>query len=85
MHWRESNIDRLQKLENLEKDCLNAPYHYFGNHDNCAQYFCKKKTSKEGNANIALLKSSGLFHEILNYCNSYFANNVLEHTRRSNY
>lgn len=75
-HWRESTLDRFEKLENLEKDCLNAPYHYFGNHDNCAEYFCKKTTTNEGNASIASLKSSGLLHEVMNYCNSYFASNV---------
>lgn len=75
-HWRESNVDRLLKLENLEFDCLNAPYHYFGNHDNCSKYFCKKTTTKESNEKIALLKSSGLLYEIINYCNSYFASNV---------
>lgn len=76
MHWRESPLDRIKKLENLEKDCLNAPYHYFGDHKNCAQYFCQKKTTKESIRTIKTLKSSGLFHELLNYCNSYFANNV---------
>lgn len=69
-------MDTLQKLENLEKDCLNAPYHYFGNHENCDKYFCQKTTTETSNANIALLKSCGLFHEILNFCNIYFANNV---------
>lgn len=66
----------IQKLDNLEKDCLNAPYHYFGNHDNCNQYFCKKTTTDQSNATIILLKSCGIFHEILNYCNIYFASNV---------
>lgn len=75
-HWRESNLDRLKKLENLERDCLNAPYHYFGDHNNCDQYFCNKETTEESKSKIDLLKSSGLFHEIINYCNCYFANNV---------
>lgn len=69
-------MDNIQKLENLERDCLNAPYHYFGYHKNCAKYFCQKETNKEGIKTIKTLKSSGLFHEILNFCNSYFANNV---------
>lgn len=76
-HWRNSSVEQLQKLENLEKDCLNAPYHYYGNHTNCQEYFCKKETTKESLANIELLRNAGLFHQIMNYCNSYFANNVI--------
>lgn len=69
-------MDEIQKLENLERDCLNAPLHYFGNHDHCDKYFCKKTTTDESNAKIDTLKSVGLFHAILNYCNIYFASNV---------
>lgn len=69
-------MDILKKLEKLEEDCLNAPYHYFGNHDNCDQYFCKKKSTEESQSTIDLLKSGGIFHQILNYCNIYFASNV---------
>lgn len=75
-HWRESKENEIEKLRNLERDCLNAPYHYFGNHDNCDKYFCKKTTTVESKETIDLLKSSGLFYEILNYCNVYFASNV---------
>lgn len=66
----------LEKLENLEKDCLNAPYHYFGCHENCDPYFCEKTTNDESESTIDLLKSGGIFHQILNYCNIYFASNV---------
>lgn len=69
-------MDALEKLENLEKDCLNAPYHYFGQHDNCDEYFCKKTTTKESQSTIDLLKSGGILHQILNLCNIYFASNV---------
>lgn len=75
-HWRESNLDEIQMLENLERDSLNAPYHYFGNHDNCSEYFCEKTTTEESIETINSLKSCGLFYEILNYCNVYFASNV---------
>lgn len=60
----------------LEHDCLYITYHYFGNHDNCNKYFCQKTTSAESGVTIDLLKSGGIFHEILNYCNIYFASNV---------
>lgn len=69
-------MDDVQKLENLERDCLNAPLHYFGNHDQCDRYFCNKKTTDESNAIIDVLKSTGLFHAILNHCNVYFASNA---------
>lgn len=75
-HWRESNKNITEKLRYLEKDCLNAPYHYFGNHENCNKYFCKRTTTKESIGIIDSLKSCGLFYEILKYCNIYFASNV---------
>lgn len=65
-HWRESNVSTLEKLLNLEKDCLNAPYHYFGNHENCHDYFCKKSTTAASATTIDQLKSGGVFHQILN-------------------
>lgn len=76
-HWRESGVTLLEQLENLEKDCLNAPYHCFGVHENCNDYFCNKKTTPENNATVDQLKSGGVFHEILNICNVYFASNVV--------
>lgn len=75
-HWREANINDIQKLENLEKDCLNAPYHYLGNHDKCQEYFCNKTTTPESQEIIELLKADGLFHAILECCNIYFAANA---------
>lgn len=75
-HWRESDVNIIEKLQNLEKDCLNAPYHYFGDHDNCNKYFCKKTTTLKSAATIDFLKSGGVFHEILKLCNIYFASNV---------
>lgn len=75
-HWRNANVGEIEMLENLERDCLNAPYHYFGNHENCDEYFCDKETTEQSIETINILKSCGLFHEILNYCNIYFASNV---------
>lgn len=75
-HWRDSNVTLLEKLESLEKDCLNAPYHYLGSHENCNAYFCKKVTTPESAATIDQLKVGGVFHELLNFCNIYFASNV---------
>lgn len=66
----------LEKLVNLEKDVLNAPMHCFGIHDDCEQYFCSKTTEPEARENVELLKSSGIFYEILNLCHTYFASSV---------
>ena len=70
-HWREANLSEVEKLENLERDCLNAPYHYFGCHDNCLQYFCNKSTTPKSGEVIGLLKAEGLFDDVLNLCNIF--------------
>lgn len=75
-HWRDSNFEMIEKLKNLEKDCLNAPLHYFGIHDGCDKYFCNKTTKSESIDIVNLLKSDGLFHEIMNLCQDYFCSNV---------
>ncbi|KAG4067520.1 hypothetical protein HA402_005292 [Bradysia odoriphaga] len=75
-YWRESTVDYIKKLEGLERDCINAPHHYFGIHDNCGRYFCQKTTTNTSKATYDTLKSSGIFHEILNYCKVYFASNI---------
>lgn len=72
-HWRNSNVDVVEKLTNLEKDIFNAPYHYFGKHDDCEDYFCTKATTTEAEKNIALLKKEGKWEQIMNLCQRYFA------------
>ncbi len=75
-YWRQSDIDDVEKYTNLERDILNAPLHYLGVHDNCRPYFCEKTTDVSTLATISVLKDSGLFHEILDLCQNYFANNA---------
>lgn len=75
-HWRSSSVTVLEKLVNLEKDVLNAPMHYFGIHDDCESYFCSKETEPEARDHVASLKADGIFDEILNLCESYFASSV---------
>lgn len=29
-----------ERIEKLRRDIINAPFHYFGQHSNCARYFC---------------------------------------------
>ena len=52
-----------EKIKNLRKDIMNAPYHVFGEHENCDKYFC----TETGNSmsSVTLLKESGLFYNIM--------------------
>lgn len=75
-HWRNSNVTLLEKLVNLERDVLNAPLHCFGVHDDCADYFCSKESEPEAVELVSMLKSDGIFYEILNLCQTYFASSV---------
>lgn len=75
-HWRKSDENLASKLRLLEKDVLNAPDHYFGNHNNCSGYFCSKATTPEKIEIINLLKTDGLFFEIQSLCQTYFGNNA---------
>lgn len=75
-HWRESNLDQSEKCSKLERDCMNAPLHYFGQHDNCDSYFCEKVTKPESLEVIQLLKTHRIFEAILSLCQDQLASNV---------
>lgn len=75
-HWRESNLGMVKKISNLEDDIMNAPLHYFGVHDKCKSYFCQKVTDQGAVDNVNLLKKDGLYYEVLNLCQTYFAGNA---------
>lgn len=50
-------------VENLKRDLRNGPYHIFGEHKNCREYFCDKHT--EDNV-VRRLKGSGIFDHVEN-------------------
>ncbi|KAJ6643034.1 hypothetical protein Bhyg_07990 [Pseudolycoriella hygida] len=75
-YWRDSEVSHATKIRSLEKDVLNAPAHYFGDHRNCATYYCDKTTALENIEMLNLLKSDGLFYEIQSLCQTYFGNNA---------
>lgn len=75
-HWRESNVDQSEKLSRLERDCMNAPLHYFGHHEKCDPYFCNKTTTPESVIQINSLKTDKMFQAILGLCQDSFASNV---------
>lgn len=57
MHWFKVDIQHSGKVENLRNDIYNAPSHVFGSHDNCADYFCKKKGSNEENIVLKMVSN----------------------------
>lgn len=75
-HWRNSNVDLVEKLANLEKDIFNAPLHCFGVHHGCQDYFCKKETTLEAETNIEILKKEGKWDKLLTLVQRYFATSV---------
>lgn len=75
-HWRESGLHITEKIRNLEDDIMNAPSHYFGVHHKCKSYFCKKATEQAAEDNLYLLQEDGIYYEVLNLCQQYFAGNA---------
>lgn len=43
------NINTAEKVNLLKSDILNGPYHVFGYHAHCAQYFCIGPKDSENN------------------------------------
>jgi hypothetical protein len=59
---REENVIHATKMENLKQDIQNIPKHIFGEHENCATYFCSG--AKEGEENIFQnIKDEPIFKE----------------------
>lgn len=74
IHWNGQNLTDEEKCLKLEQDCMNAPLHVFGVHDHCAEYFCKKTTKPEARDRLKILKDTGLYLEVMNLCQFYYAN-----------
>lgn len=75
-HWMQSKLGLIEKINKLENDIMNAPAHYFGVHEKCESYFCNKVTDPIAVENLNLLKKDGLYYEVLNLCQTYFAGNA---------
>ena len=54
-----------ERIANLKKDIMNCPYHIFGNHDNCRDYFCKSET--ESSTLLPEMISCGLLSDMMKY------------------
>lgn len=74
-HYRNQNMSLRKKMACLEEDVMNCPLHYYGVHTKCKPYFCSKKTTNAALKNLQLLKEDGLWYEILNLVQVYFASN----------
>lgn len=59
-----SHLPHAEKVRLLRNDIHNGPSHVFGEHSNCAEYFCTKKDSGEENW-VQRMKQSGLFQDIM--------------------
>lgn len=75
-HWRELDISHREKINNLERDIMNAPSHYFGVHTKCNSYFCTEPTQEKAINNLKLLKDDGWYYEVMNLCQVYLAGNA---------
>ncbi|XP_072389723.1 uncharacterized protein [Diabrotica undecimpunctata] len=73
--YRRNETNNIEiQMKNLIKDIKNCPYHVFGQHTNCDQYFCKG--SKENEINFVIkLEECGLLNDILS-C----GNRLIQHT-----
>ncbi|XP_060858281.1 uncharacterized protein LOC132935681 [Metopolophium dirhodum] len=65
-------INATEKVKLLKSDILNGPYHVFGYHTHCDQYFCDSLKDGENNL-VPDLEKSGLWNDIL------AARNLLAH------
>ena len=54
-----------ERISNLKSDIMNCPYHIFGNHDNCRDYFCSSET--ESTTILSEMMSCGMFSDLMKY------------------
>lgn len=63
---KNEKLSKTMKVINLRKDIHNIPHHIFGDHTNCATYFCKpEKKSKDVLNMIPTLKKDKTYDEIM--------------------
>lgn len=60
---KQSNFSHNEKVNLLKQDIMNGPYHVFGSHNNCDEYFCKKKDTELNY--VPDMKLCGLFDDIM--------------------
>lgn len=68
-----AELPHTEQVRSLRADIHNGPYHVFGDHSKCADYFCTKKDSAEENW-VTPMKGSGLFQDV-----QYYTERVAKH------
>lgn len=64
-HWHDNDEAPLShRVLNLKKDILNCPFHIFGEHKNCAKYFCDGQRKKFETNLVKALEKVGLWEEL---------------------
>ena len=61
-YWTSQSFPVNHKINMINQDILNSPYHVFGDHTNCASYFCSPKPGEENL--VTELSVSGLFQKV---------------------
>ncbi|CAH1111972.1 unnamed protein product [Psylliodes chrysocephalus] len=62
-YHRKNTSDIVENVKQLTADIKNSPYHTFGNHSNCAQYFCKREQNDRDY--VTEMKECGLMDDIV--------------------
>lgn len=60
---KQSNLLHNKKVNFLKRGIMNGPYHVFGSHNNCDEYFCKKNDDETNY--VPKMKLCGLFDDIM--------------------
>lgn len=63
-HWRKQNISEVEQIKNLQRDCKNVPHHVFGDHQECARYFCRGKLKPKEVNYVPAMKAAGIFSQL---------------------
>lgn len=73
INYHRKNISEINKnVKQLTKDIRNCPYHTFGRHSNCAQYFCTRDQSDV--EYVSEMEECGLMDDIISAGNRLVQN-----------
>lgn len=62
-HWQKQEVSEEEKIKNLKQNLSNSPYHVFGSHSKCQEYFCDKQNSNSPDY-VPDMKADGIFYKI---------------------
>ncbi|KAL4112571.1 hypothetical protein QTP88_016326 [Uroleucon formosanum] len=72
------------KAKCLKNDITNGPYHIFGFHDECDEYFCKRKKESEFNL-VPEMQKCGIWNDIMAAVNlvAYHSDSLIYHVNNN--